>query len=101
MQEEAGKKNDFEDPYHQRIAHEIGSAVEHGTVIIRVKHAKVIENTGVQSNMHDQESNQKKTCQRHHYFSTDCRSEELRPFHKICGVEKFDAKLGADSHKSE
>jgi hypothetical protein len=63
-----------------------------------IKNGKIIKNTGIQTNVDDQERNQKQTRQRHHYFSTYSGSEELRPFHKLSGgVEKFPAKVSPDN----
>jgi hypothetical protein len=77
-------------------------AVEHRAVIVGVEYLKVVENTGIETHMYEEERDEKQTRQRHYDFSTYCGSEELRPFHKVSeGVEKFDAKVSPDSQKTE
>jgi hypothetical protein len=55
----------------------MGSPVEHGAVIIRVKNAEVIEYAGIETDMDDEKANEEKTRQCHHDFSTNRGSEEL------------------------
>jgi hypothetical protein len=59
MQQYTGKQTNFQDPYHQGVTHKISGTVEHGTVIVRVEHFKVIKNAGIEANVNDQERNEK------------------------------------------
>ena len=96
MQNKTRKQTNLHNADDQRGTHKVSRSVKHRTVICRISKwcIKVVKNTGIQTNMDDEERNQKETSQRHHYFSTNCRCEEEGPFHIMGGLKNLTKRYG-------